>query len=622
MTLEMWITIAILGVAMVLFITEIIRLDLVALGVMTALMLFGILTIEEGLAGFSNKAVISIAALFIVGGAVFHTGLASLIASRILQVAQGDLTRLMVIMMVSVALMSAFISSTGVMALMLPAVVSLARQMRVGASKLLLPMAYSALLGGALTLIGTPPNLLINEALRSAGLPPFDFFSFTPLALLLLGIGVIYMLVFGRRFLPDPKPKSGVQTVVTPHELFLIYELPGNLFRLRVQDDSPMVGQTIRESGLSDAYNLNVLSLQRANGDPRPILPLISRTATQERLHVPSAETPLHASDLLLVQGSAEDVARATGALKLAVLAAEPVLEGDVISNEVGIAEVLLRPRSTLIGKTISELRFSRNYHLTVLALRRPGAENPVAIKDTPIKLGDVLLVQGEWKHIFALKQLREDFVVMGEREALQVGALTRPDKAPITLLIMVAMVALVALNILDLAPASILAALAVILTRCIETDDAYSTIDLKTLFLMAGMLPMSTALAKVGLVDMVATGFVGALGQGGTVVVMAGLFILTAAMTQVLSNTATAVLIAPLALATAQQLGVQPHAFLMSIAVAASMAFATPIASPVNTLVVSAGGYRFMDYVRVGVPLVILSLIVSVIVLPILFPF
>ncbi|PJF24757.1 MAG: hypothetical protein CUN53_16230 [Phototrophicales bacterium] len=283
---------------------------------------------------------------------------------------------------------------------------------------------------------------------------------------------------------------------------------------------------------------------------------------------------------------------------------------------------MLLRPRSKLLGKTIAELRFSRNYHLTVLALRRPGAENPVAIKDTPIKLGDVLLVQGEWKHIFALKQLREDFVVMGEREALQLGALTRPDKAPITMLIMVTMIALVAFNILDLAPASILAALAVILTGCIDVDAAYDNIDLKTLFLMAGMLPMSTALAKVGLVDMVATGFVSALGQGGTVVVMAGIFILTAAMTQVLSNTATAVLIAPLALATAQQLGVQPHAFLMSAAVAASMAFATPIASPVNTLVVSAGGYRFMDYVRVGVPLVILSLLASVIVLPILFPF
>jgi di/tricarboxylate transporter len=623
MTLEMWITIAILAVAMVLFITEIIRLDLVALGVMAALMLFGIVTIEEGLAGFSNKAVISIAALFIVGGAVFHTGLASLIASRILQVAKGDLTRLTVIMMVSVALMSAFISSTGVMALMLPAVVSLARQMRVSSAKLLLPMAYSALLGGALTLIGTPPNLLVTEALRSAGLPPFDFFSFTPLGLLLLGIGVLYMLVFGRRFLPDPKPKAGVQTVVTPHELFLIYELPGNLFRLRVQDDSPLVDQTIRESGLSHTYNLNVLSLQRANGDPRPILPLVSRTAAHhERLHVPSPETTLHASDLLLVQGSAEDVARATGALKLAVLAAEPVVEGDVISNEVGIAEVLLRPRSTLIGKTISELRFSRNYHLTVLALRRPGGETPVSIKNTPLKLGDVLLVQGEWKHIFALKQLREDFIVMGEREALQVGALTRPDKAPITLLIMVTMIALVALNLLDLAPASILAALAVILTGCIDVDAAYDNIDLKTLFLMAGMLPMGTALTRVGLVDMVANGFVSALGQGGPVLVMAGLFALTALVTQVLSNTATTLLIAPLALATAQQLGVQPQAFIMSVAVAASMAFATPIASPVNTLVVSAGDYRFMDYVRVGVPMVILSLVTAVIVLPILFPF
>jgi len=622
MTLEMWVTLAILLVALLLFITELIRLDLVALGVMVALMLTGILTVEEGLAGFSNKAVISIAALFIVGGAVFQTGLASMIAARILQIAGGSQVRLIVILMVSIALMSAFISSTGVVALMLPAVVSLSRSLRINPSKLLIPMAYSALLGGGLTIIGTPPNLLVSEALSKAGLPAFDFFSFTPIGLIVLGVGVVYMALIGRRWLPDRKAEGGVQTVITPQELFRIYELPGNLYRVRVQDDSPLIGKSIGASGLRSEFDLNVVTIYRTSGTSNAILSILNRNGTDSNFRVPTPETCLQANDVMLLQGEANDLSRATGALKLAVLATVPVVEDDIITNEVGIAEVLLRPRSTLIGKTIAELRFASNYRLMVLALRRPNADPNISLKESPLRLGDVLLVQGEWKDIFALKRLRHDFIVMGEHEALQLGAFTRPDKAPITLLVLIAMVILVAFNILDLAPASILASLVVILTRCISVNDAYDTIDLKTLFLMAGMLPMSTALAKVGLVELFATGFVGGLGEGGPMLVQLGLFVLTVLLTQVLSNTATAVLIAPLALATAQQLGVQPHALLMTVAIAASTAFATPIASPVNTLVVGTGNYRFGDYMRVGIPLILLVLVVSIAVLPILFPF
>ncbi|MBE2271517.1 MAG: anion permease, partial [Anaerolinea sp.] len=366
----------------------------------------------------------------------------------------------------------------------------------------------------------------------------------------------------------------------------------------------------------------NVVTIYRTSGTSNAILSILNRNGTDSNFRVPTPETCLQSNDVMLLQGEANDLSRATGALKLAVLATVPVVEDDIITNEVGIAEVLLRPRSTLIGKTIAELRFASNYRLMVLALRRPNADPNISLKESPLRLGDVLLVQGEWKDIFALKRLRHDFIVMGEHEALQLGAFTRPDKAPITLLVLIAMVILVAFNILDLAPASILASLVVILTRCISVNDAYDTIDLKTLFLMAGMLPMSTALAKVGLVELFATGFVGGLGEGGPILVQLGLFVLTVLLTQVLSNTATAVLIAPLALATAQQLGVQPHALLMTVAIAASTAFATPIASPVNTLVVGTGNYRFGDYMRVGIPLILLVLVVSIAVLPILFPF
>ncbi|MDL1900005.1 SLC13 family permease [Anaerolineae bacterium CFX9] len=623
MTPEMWITLAILVIALILFITEIIRLDLVALGVMAALMLTGILTVSEGLAGFSNPALISIGALFIVGGAVFHTGLAGMIAQRILQVAHGSIIRLLIILMVSIAVLSAFISSTGVVALMLPAIVSLSRSLRINPSKLLIPMAYAALMGGALTLIGTPPNLLVSDALRAAGFAPFDFFSFTPIGLLLLSAGVVYMVLIGRHILPDPPMDTSDVGVTTPSELFRLYELPGNLFRLRVQEGSPLIGRTIAESGLRSQYNLNVLSLSRAAHHHAPlVIPGRSRSDDDGRYHVATANTILHADDGLVIQGNPDDLGRALNDLRLTMVAAEPIVEEDVITHEQGIAEVLLRPRSTLIGKTIAEIAFATRYNLTVLNLRRTGVQESLPIKDTPLRFGDVMLVEGAWKDIFALKRLRQDFIVMGEREAIQLGAYTRPDKAPITLIVLIGMVIAVAFNILELAPASIIAALAVILTGCLNVDEAYSTIDLKTLFLMAGMLPMSTALTKVGLVDIFAGGLVDALGQQGPLLVQLGLFVLTVTITQVLSNTATAVLLAPLGIAAAQTLGVQPHALLMTVAIAASMAFATPLASPVNMLVISTGSYQFRDYIKVGVPLIVITLLISMILLPILWPF
>lgn len=626
MTADMLLTLAILAVAIVLFITEKLRLDVVAIGVMLALMLTGLVTTAEGLAGFANPTVIAIAALFIVGGAVFQTGLAAMLSDWILRLAGGSQTRLLLVLMVAIALMSAFISSTGVVALMLPAVVSLAASLKVNTSRLLIPLAYSALLGGTLTLIGTPPNLLASEALRAAGHAPFDFFSFTPLGLLLLTAGVLFMLTIGQRLLPDRKPAQTVQQASTPGELFTLYRLPDNLFRLRVQDQSPLVGQKLAESGLREQFGINIVSLKhtpQANGRPLTrawALPLLSQD--QEDAAHPNPDSVFQRDDLLLVQGSADAVSQAAGYWKLAIIAAEPVLEDDVITNEVGIAEVLIRARSPLIGQTLSEVRFGSAYRLTVLDLRRPGADGSLGLKDTRLKFGDMLLVQGEWKDIFALKHQRQNFVVMGEREAIEVGAFTRRERAPLALAVLVAMVALVALNILELAPAALLAGLAMVLTGCLKMDEAYDTIDWKSLVLIAGMLPMSTALVNVGLVDAIARGFTDTLGSYGPLAVLAGLFLLTVLFTQLLSNTATTVLVAPIALAAAQNLGVDGRAMVMGVAVAASMAFATPIATPVNTLVMTAGHYRFTDYTRVGLAMIVLMFLLSMLALPLLFPF
>ncbi len=624
MTADMLLTLAILAVAIVLFVTEKVRLDVVAVGVMLALMLTGLLTTAEGLAGFANPTVIAIAALFVVGGAVFQTGLAAMLSSAILRLAGNSEARLLLVLMVAIGLMSAFISSTGVVALMLPAVVSLAASLKVNTSKLLIPLAYSALLGGSLTLIGTSPNLLATDVLRAAGYTPFTFFSFTPLGLLLLAAGVLFMVTLGRRLLPDRKPARTLQQVSSPGELFALYRLPDNLFRLRVQDQSPLIGQELAAAGLREQFGITIISLKHAsqtNGHALVrTLPL--RSQEDDTSYRPSPDSVFQRDDLLLVQGSADAVSKAAGYWKLAIIAAKPVLENDVITNEIGIAEVIIRPRSTLIGRTLSETHFGRTYHLTVLDLRRPGVDDPLVLKDTPLKFGDMLLVQGEWKDIFILKHQRQDFVVMGEREALEVGVFTRRNRAPVVLAVLVALVIVVAFNIIALAPAALLAGLAIVLTGCLKMDEAYSAIDWKSLVLIAGMLPMSTALMKVGLVDAVARGFTDTLGAYGPLAVLAGLFLLTVLLTQILSNTATTVLIAPIALAAAQNLGVNAHALVMGVAVAASMAFATPIASPVNTLVMSAGHYQFADYTRVGLAMIVLTFLLSLLALPLLFPF
>jgi di/tricarboxylate transporter len=621
MTPEMIITLVILLAAIVLFITEWLRVDMVALLVLLSLVLTGILTAEEAVAGFSSTAVLSIGFLFVVGGAVFQTGLAASIADRILRVAGTSERRLLIVLMASVALLSGVISSTGVVALMLPAVISLAARAKIPASRLLMPLSFSALLGGATTLIATPPNIIASETLEAAGYAPFEFFSFTPFGLALVVTGIAVILLIGPRLLPQRKVEKVVQRMETPAELFSLYELPRNLFRLRVRAESPLAGNELGAI-LREETRMNVVSVNRPHkAGPVEALAGLRNGARYETLPRPSLDTVLQAEDVLVARGELTEITQAAARWNLAVMSNQPVCENDVITNELGIAEVLLRPRSSLIGQTLRDIRFGSVYNLTVLNIRRPGHDAPLDLKTTPLRFGDMLLVQGTWKDIFALKKLRHDFVVMGEPEAAQMGAFSRPQKAPFALIILLGMVLALVLNLMALTTAAIVAAVAVVLTGCLTMDEAYESVDWKSLILIAGMLPMSTALVKVGLVDELATVMSTTLGSFGPLAVIAGLFWLTALLTQVLSNTATALLIAPVALAAAQQAGVDPHASLMVVAIAASMAFVTPIASPVNTLVMTAGNYRFFDYVRLGLVMLIIGFVVTMLLLPLLWP-
>jgi len=617
----MYLTLGILAIAILLFITEWLRVDVVALGVVVALMLTGILTTSEAVSGFSNSAVLTIAALFVVGGAVMQTGLAGTIGRRILTIAGGSQTRLLIVIMAAVALLSGFMSDTGTVAILLPAILSLALNANISSSKLLIPLAFGALLGGAMTLIGTPPNIIVSDVLSEAGMQPFQFFDYTPIGLILLATGIGYMLLVGFRVLPENRPKQDIQRVETPEELVELYKLPDNLFRLRIRRSSPLVGASLQQSGMRQDYRMNILEILR-DSNPREVAKLGERRLilqSEPESISPEPHTILVAGDLLIVQGEANDVSYAAAQLNLGLQPAEPSDHKVLVNTEIGLAEILLPPRSRLVDQTVVDARIGTLYHLTVLGIRRPGTDHELDIKTTPLRFGDTLLVQGAWEDILALRQRRRDFVVMGQPEEM-IGAPAR-KKAPIALLILAGMLLLMITDLVPVAAASMVAGLAMILTGCLTIDDAYEAVDWKSIVLIAGMLPMAIALEKVGLVELAANGLTASFGTMSPLVIMGSLFLITSLFTQVLSNTATTVLIAPIALAAAQNMGLQPHAFLMSVAIAASMAFASPVASPVNTLVMGAGNYKFSDYIRVGVPLILLTMAITVLVLPFLWP-
>ncbi|MCP4421430.1 MAG: SLC13 family permease [Chloroflexi bacterium] len=618
MTLEMWIVLTILLVAIVLFVTEWLRVDVVALGVVVALMLLGVLDTAEALAGFSSTAVLTIASLFIIGGAILHTGLAGTLGRRILSIAGNSEVRLILVIMGTVALLSGFMSDTGTVAVLLPAIISLAVNAKISPSKLLIPLSFGALLGGAMTLIGTPPNIIVSEVLQENGYAPFSFFTYTPMGLILTLAGIGFILTIGRRLLPDHQTEIETQEVETPKEIIDLYRLPDNLLRLRVRRGSPLIGKSVFQSRLRSDFGINVLKIMRP--PHLRTVPEYEKSKAKDTPLVPDKELTIQLDDCLIIQGETSAATRAAAHFKLGVQAAKPKDHKALLNREVGVAELLLPPRSKLVGKSLTNIRFSTIYKLTVLAIRRPDDTESLELKTTKLQFGDTLLVQGAWKDIHQLRDLRHDFVVLGQPEIM----IDRPPQSKVrwASLIMVGMLLLMIAGILPVAQATMLAALLMVLSGCLTMDKAYSAIDWKSIVLIAGMLPMSTALSKVGLVDLVAQGFVDTLGGIGPWAIMAGLFLLTSLFTQVLSNTATTVVIAPIALVSAQTLGVQPHAFLMAVAIAASMAFASPVASPTNTLVMGAGNYRFGDYIKVGIPLIFLTFIISVLILPLLFPF
>jgi di/tricarboxylate transporter len=626
---DMTLVFVILAFTIVLFVWGRLPSELVAVGSLLALYLGDLVSLGQAFAGFSNPTVILVGSLFVVGEALTRTGVTAYAGERLIGQARGEPLRLLVVMMAGTAILSAFISNTGTVATLMPAVVIAAWGVRSNPSAFLIPLAFAANAGGVLTLTGTPPNVVVAEALESHGFRPFDYFEYARIGLPLLLTAIVYMALFGKRLLPErttgaaPQPLAGAL-----EDLAETYALEEETYRLHVLAGSRLVGETLREAGLSSHFGITVLGVgtlspTEGEGRPRLLEPLRSSIDKLRRQSepIPSSDHRIEVGDVLTVTASAADIHRAEVELRLGVL---PVGEtqgllSELMSRELGVAELLVTPRSRYIGALIPQDRIAGEFGLVVLGARRGVKLLPL---EEPLQVGDSILVRGTWEAIGRIQDLQEDLVVVGRPEEVVTQVTRLNTRSALALAILAGMVLLMVSGAVPVAVASLLAAAAMLLCGCLSTSQAYRAISWSTVILIAGMLPMATALEASGGAEQIADLLVATLGSFGPVAVLAGIFVVATTLSQVMSNTATAVLMSPIVLTAAVGLGVEPHPLMMGLAVAASTAFLTPIGTTTNLMVLGPGNYRFGDYAKVGGPLVLIFLGICLVLIPILWPF
>lgn len=624
-------TIIILLISAALFVSGKVRSDLVALCALLALLLCQVLVPSEALAGFSNTTVIMMVGLFIVGGGIFQTGLAKMIGGQVIKLAGTSEARLFLLVMLVTAMIGGFVSNTGTVALMLPIVVSMAAYAGTSSRRLLMPLAFASSMGGMMTLIGTPPNLIIQETLAtakasgavSASLPDISFFTFLPVGLITLVVGILVLMPLTKVVLtPKSSEKSNKQGGKSLGELVKEYGLADNLFRTHIGPSAKIIGKTIVELDIYRQYGVNVIELRRSAGHNKFV-----RTVNQQ---LASPSLMLQQGDVLYLSGEPEKVQQLAEdfAIKLIDNHTDEI-EGSSSNAsldfyDIGIAEILIMPSSSMINRKIMEVGLRNKFNINVLGIRRQNEYLLHNLGGEKIHDADVLLVQGAWKDIARLRTESSNWVVLGEplQEAAKV---TLDYKAPIAALIMIAMIVMMCVDSIPVAPvtAVLLAAVLMVITGCVRSvEAAYKTINWQTIVLFAAMLPMSTALEKTGVSAMIADFIINTFGASSPHIALGAVYFATSIMTIFISNTVTAVLMAPIALQCAIGIGVSPIPFLFAVTVAASMCFASPFSTPPNALVMPAGQYTFMDFVKVGLPLQVLMGVVMIFALPLLFAF
>ena len=601
---------SLLAIAVVLFATGKVRMDAIALMVIVAFVLSGTLTLNEAFSGFSDPNVILIAALFSIGDGLVRTGVATKMGAWLVSVAGNSETKMLIYLMLTVAGLGAFMSSTGVVAIFIPVVLSVSARMNTSPSRLMMPLSFAGLISGMMTLVATPPNLVVNSELLREGLHGFSFFSVTPIGLVVLILGIVYMLAVRFMLKTDngDSARDGRKRS-TFRDLIREYHLTGRARRLAIRPGSPMIGQRLDDLKLRERYCANVIGVERWRRFRRVIVNV-------------NGVSEFRARDVLLIDMSASDV-------DLRQFCGEQMLEPMVLRGEyfadqaldVGMAEVALIPDSEMIGKTVREIAFRTRFGLNIVGMKRDGKAMDGSVVDEPLQLGDILLVVGNWRQIALLAKRGRDFVVLNMPVEVD-DASPAHSQAPHAIFCLVLMVALMLTDEIPNPIAAIIACLLMGKFRCINAESAYKAIHWPSIILIVGMMPFALALQKTGGVDLVVKGLMDVAGGEGPYLMLGCLFVMCAAIGLFISNTATAVLMAPIALAAAKSMGVSPYPFAMVVAMAASAAFMTPVSSPVNTLVLGPGKYSFSDFVKIGVPFTILVMVVCVLLIPVLFPF
>jgi di/tricarboxylate transporter len=592
MTSDIALTLAIILMALVLFATERLRVDVIALLVLLAVALTGLISPEQVFTGFANPAVITVWAVYIVSGGLFKTGVADRIGRFILRMAGANETRLIAVIMLTCGVLSAFMNNVGATAMLLPAVIGISRRTKVPASKLLIPLSFSSLMGGGMTLIGTPANILATNILIARGLPSFGFFDFTPIGIAVLATGVLYMTVIGRRLLPDRENPSDQRD---------LGQLREYISNVAVLPDSPLAGKTLYESGLGATYDLTVLSIIRDG------VPLIG-------VH---RDVLIEPDDHLVVEGRAENLLAARDALNLKIEPDQDLELTDISPERTDLFEATLAPRSQLVGRSLRGLRFRDRFGFTALAIWRQGEVITERLRDVRLAFGDALLLQGPTSRLMSLQDGNQ-FLVL-EPIALESN---RRRKGPLATGILGLVIGLVVIARLEISTAMVLGSVLMVLTGCLSMDEAYESIDWRTVFLVAGMLPLGLAMEQTGTARYLADLLLDAVGNYGPMALLAGIYILAALITQPMSNAAAMVLIVPIAIDTALSQNLNHLTFTMAAVIGAATSFLTPVGHKANVLVFGPGGYKFFDYTRVGALLTIALLIVSLIFIPLIWPF
>ena len=617
-------TLIILVITVALFIWGRVRADIVALTALAALLVLGILTPAEALAGFSSPIVIMMIGLFVVGGAIMQTGLAKLTGNKLMALSRGNETITFLLVMLVTSFIGAFVSNTGTVALMMPIIMSIAAGSGMQSSRFLMPLAFAGSLGGMLTLIGTPPNLVIDEVLTEGGYQPLAFFSFFPVGIIVIAIGIIVLMPLSKIFLSKKQNGKKKKQGKSLDDLVDEYQLLDNLHRYIVPsrrssaalDENgemmDIVGKTLKDLSIQKKYGVSIIEIRNEKKSRLGLVKDVSQNMAK-------SSSTIQVHDTLYIIGKEEKInrfARDYGLRKMK--------DVKIDFYDLGLTEIVVMPTSNFAGLRIGDANLRKRFGINVLGVKRGDEYITDNLIATKLHVGDMLLVQGEWTNLAHLATDTSNWVVIDQPEKTADKVLL-DYKAPVAAAIMLLMIAMMVFDFIPVAPvtAVIIAGLLTVFAGCFRNvEAAYKTINWESIVLIAAMMPMSTALEKTGASALVSQGLVESLGSMGPTALLAGIYFTTSLMTMFISNTATAVLMAPIALVAAQQVGVSPYSFLFAVTLGASMCFASPFSTPPNALVMKAGGYTFMDYVKVGLPLQIIIGVVMTFVLPLLFPY